>query len=316
MGREVLVAGSLNVDYNLAVEKEPADDGTARVTGFSVTGGGHGGNCAIALAGLGCRVSLFSAVGDDPEGVALRDELERCGVLHEKVVDVAGSVTGRVFIPTYPDHSGMLMFRGATDQWSSETCASMPLSDFEAVVLSDPPPAVTQELVARAVAVGVPVHWTPGGLHASSSWALELAAQCHQVFVNQTEFAEMFEVSADPDHIREACRRHRIPRLVVTLGDRGAMASDGTNVWFTEAPTVTVADATGAGDAFTAGFVAAELLGCAWPLPLAWGAAAGSHAVTVSGARDTALSLKWLQATAAALCTGVSVTEREKRMMP
>lgn len=315
-GRDVLVAGSLNVDYNLSVESEPADDGTARVTGLSVTGGGHAGNCAVALAGLGCRVSLFTAVGDDPEGAALRDELEHHGVLHDHVVTVPGGVTGRVFIPTYPGRSSMLMYRGATDAWGRETCDPVPLDTFEALVLFDPPPLVALELAARAEAAGVPVHWTPGGLHAGSPWALELASRCHRVFVNRAEFTAMFEAPADPGRIREVCRLHRIPGLVVTLGDRGALAGDGKSVWSTDSPAVTVADTTGAGDAFTAGFVAAELLGRTWPTPLTWGAAAGSHAVTVTGGRDTTLSLDRLRATAASVRAGMSASESEKQVTP
>ncbi|WLQ53123.1 carbohydrate kinase family protein [Streptomyces poriferorum] len=314
--QEVLVAGSLNMDYHLTVEKEPVDDGSVRVTGLLVTGGGHAGNCAVALSALGCRVSLFSAVGDDAEGASLRTELEQQGVRHDHVVAVAGATTGRVFIPSYPGHRSMLMYRGATEEWRRETCASLPLSRFRTVVLFDPPKDVAQELVAAAGAAGMPVHWTPGGLHAGAPWAVRLAARCHRVYVNRAEFTDMFDAPPEADHILRACRQHGLSGLVVTLGSRGALASDGRTVWFTDAAEVTATDSTGAGDAFTAGAVAAELLGHGWPLALAWGAAAGAHAVTVPGARDTSLSLDRLPAAAAAVRAGSFMPESEERTTP
>ncbi|MFC9268303.1 carbohydrate kinase family protein [Streptomyces zhihengii] len=315
-GRPVLVAGSLNTDYHLTVEKEPADDGSARVTAMSVSGGGHAGNCAVALSALGCRVSLFSAVGDDAEAAALRAGLEREGVRHDHVVDVAGAATGRVFIPSFPGRRSMLMYRGATDAWGAGTCASVPVADFRAVVLFDPPREVAEELVAAAAGAGVPVHWTPGGLHAGAPWAPALAARCHRVYLNRAEFQDMFGVPPDREHLLRACRAHRLGGLVVTLGGRGALASDGSRVWSAGAAEVTVVDATGAGDAFTAGAVAAELLGHGPSVALAWGAAAGTHAVTVPGARVTSLSLDRLPAAAAAVRAGPVMPHSEERTTP
>lgn len=293
--RRVLVVGSLNVDYNLRVENEPPDDGTGRVTNFSVTSGGHAGNCAAALAGLGFRTALFTAVGEDAEGEAMLAELAADGVCPDLAVRVAGAATGRVFIPAYPNRRHMLMYRGATEQWTPDSCASVPMGDFDAVILFDPPKPVSLAVLDAAAAAGIPVYWNPGGLHAGQPWALEAASRAQWLSVNRTEFTAMFGVATEEQRVQEACQHHRIPRLVVTRGDLGALATDGDELLSTASLPLSVVDVTGAGDAFAAGFIAAELLDLPWPVPLSWGAAAGAHAVTAPGARDRALSLPWLR---------------------
>jgi sugar/nucleoside kinase (ribokinase family) len=67
--------------------------------------------------------------------------------------------------------------------------------------------------------------------------------------------------------------------VAVKLGAEGALAVQRERVLRQIAPRVTVADATGAGDAFDAGFVAAWVSG--WPLEeaLALGVACGSLSV-------------------------------------
>ncbi|MEU4062664.1 carbohydrate kinase family protein [Streptomyces wedmorensis] len=286
----VLVVGSLNLDYHLTVEREPADDGTARVSRFSMSGGGHAGNCAAALARLGCETSLFSAIGDDPEGELLLAELAGEGVVLDHVVRVKGAETGRVFIPAFPDRRFMLMFRGATDGWTAADCAAVDLDSWDAVVLFDPPEDVARDVLRRSAGAGVPVYWNPGGLHSDADWVLEAVSEAEWLSVNRPEFEALFGCPPDAASIREASRRHRVPWLVVTLGAEGAMASDGTRVWSVPAHAVDVVDATGAGDAFAAGFVTGGLLGRAWPEPLALAVAAGAHAVTVPGARAASLS--------------------------
>lgn len=51
--------------------------------------------------------------------------------------------------------------------------------------------------------------------------------------------------------------------VALTDGKRGAWASDGKNIWYQEAPeNIPLVESTGAGDAFTTGFLAGHLQGC------------------------------------------------------
>lgn len=78
--------------------------------------------------------------------------------------------------------------------------------------------------------------------------------------------------------------------VVVTLGERGALASVDGELWHLRAPEVEAVDAKGAGDSFTAATVAALLSGVPMVEALRWGVAAGATNVTrrglASGQRD------------------------------
>ena len=284
-GRKVLVVGGLNLDHHIRVDHEPADDGATRVVEYATGGGGHAGNCATALAALGCDTSVFTAVGDDAEGERLLAELARRGIRTRLAVRVAGAATGRVFIPAFPGRRYMLMFRGAGDSWPAAACRSVPFADFAAVVLFDPPRQVLREVLARAFDAGVPVHWNPGGVHAAADWALDPARGVRRLVVNRAECAQLFGEPPDRGSLPGHCLRHGLRRLVVTLGAEGAVATDGESLWEVPARPARVVDPTGAGDAFVAASTAADLAGLADPEALAWGAAAGACAVAVPGAR-------------------------------
>ena len=246
--RQVLVAGSVNVDFNLTVDGEPDDDGTGRVLSFTTTSGGHAGNCAEALARLGCAAEVFAAVGGDSEGAWLLAELEDAGVGTSHVQRLANAPTGRVVIPAFGGRRYMLMFRGATDGLSEESCDRLSLSRFGAVVVLDPGAGPSLRLLHLAQEHGVPSYWNPGGLGARETWVAEQARVAGTLILNRTEFAAVTGAAADPEQVLTACRDLGPARLVVTCGGEGAFASDGLRCWFAPAVPAPVRDSTGAGE--------------------------------------------------------------------
>ena len=73
------------------------------------------------------------------------------------------------------------------------------------------------------------------------------------------------------------------PRLVVKLGERGALCADGTRRYLVQPPPVTVADSTGAGDCFNAGVLAGLLSGEDLPSAAALGCAVGAASTRAPG---------------------------------
>lgn len=88
---------------------------------------------------------------------------------------------------------------------------------------------------------------------------------------------------------RDLCRRHGLRHVVVTMGDRGALAVDADGAVFTVAATSPgrVVDTVGAGDAFAAVMIMGELAG--WGLPLALERAA-AFAGAVCGLRGATVA--------------------------
>ena len=104
------------------------------------------------------------------------------------------------------------------------------------------------------------------------------------LFANMEE-AAVLSGSPQPEAQLDALTRH-YPVVVVTCGAAGVVAGARGGVRYREPGAgVPAVDATGAGDAFTAGFLAAWLAGEAVPLCLQRGAVAGAEAVMRPGGR-------------------------------
>ena len=80
----VLVVGSLNIDYIAAVKRLPAAGETVAATGLVRRFGGKGANQAVAAARQGARGSMIGCVGADDEGRPY------CRRLRAEGIDTAG----------------------------------------------------------------------------------------------------------------------------------------------------------------------------------------------------------------------------------
>ena len=65
MSKNVLVVGSINVDYVIHTERIPKLGETLAGKNFAMNFGGKGANQAVALAKVGCNVKMLGAVGKD-----------------------------------------------------------------------------------------------------------------------------------------------------------------------------------------------------------------------------------------------------------
>ena len=88
--------------------------------------------------------------------------------------------------------------------------------------------------------------------------------------------------------------------VVLTRGELGAVLFDGASETIQPAPMVEPVDATGAGDAFAAAFLAAMIAGSASEIALELAAGAGAHAVTALGPMEGNAGRKTIEAIAKA----------------
>ena len=90
---------------------------------------------------------------------------------------------------------------------------------------------------------------------------------------------------ADPSGAAGALSESFSSEVVVTLGEQGALWTDGSELVQVGAPAVEVVDTTGAGDAFAAGLLDARVRGAGPKEALDAGCALAARAVAVTGAR-------------------------------
>ena len=93
-------------------------------------------------------------------------------------------------------------------------------------------------------------------------------------------------------------------RLVVKLGERGALCAEGHRQWRVSIPSVVPVDTTGAGDCFNAGLIAGLLDGLAMPQAVALGCAVGALSTRAPGGTASCPNL----ASAVTLAQKASIT--------
>jgi ribokinase len=96
--RPIVIAGSLNMDFVVRVERLPQRGETAPGGAFRTIPGGKGANQACAVGRLGGRGRMVGRVGDDVFGRQLKAGLRSSGVDVRGVLETPGEPTGVALI--------------------------------------------------------------------------------------------------------------------------------------------------------------------------------------------------------------------------
>ncbi|RZS89371.1 sugar/nucleoside kinase (ribokinase family) [Motilibacter rhizosphaerae] len=286
----MVVVGDLVADVVVRLPG-PVRPGTDTGAAISTSGGGSAANTAAWLASLGLDVLLVARVGDDLPGRSLAAELAAAGVATALAVD-PDRPTGALVSLVAPDgERSMLVDRGANDALRPADVPDLAGADLLHLsgyaLLHEGCRDAGLAALAAAHAAGVPVSVDPSSAgplrDAGPAEFLRWTAGCALATPNDAE-AEVLTGSADPAAAAHELGRH-YRSVVVTCGADGAVAYAGGRLHWTRAPRAEVVDTTGAGDAYTAGLLAARLGGADWPEAMDAGAALAARAVAAVGAR-------------------------------
>ncbi|QAU12306.1 carbohydrate kinase family protein [Halorubrum sp. BOL3-1] len=283
----VLSIGAAAIDEWYAVSNLPEPDGGAFAREVTSAFGGVGANVAIALDRLGRDAGLVSRVGDDEYGRRAREYLAETGVDATHVA-VGDDPHTRSLILRDPDGERAIVtagesFRGL--RLDGDALAAM--ADADAVFLTAyAPDRVSRRVLDRIAALrdGDETADPPALVFDLSGSVEELVDRgtepetvhrflhAADLFVADGVAAPAFFGSADAAVERVAAAQRRAPgsesrsrrgsqrdstwpRAVLTHGADGMTAVAGGEVSRFDAFDVDTVDATGAGDAFTAGLI-------------------------------------------------------------
>ena len=262
----IVVFGSINVDLITPVPNLPARGETVLGRDYTVVQGGKGANQALAAARgaqAGRRVAMVGTVGTDAWGSFALERLQEAGV------DLTGIARGRArtacgFISVDPKGQTLI------------TVAPGANKETRAAQLDALKPALTQsDWLVLQMEVPLEENWRAlkTAKRAGARTLLNLApampveeAVLHDLdilVVNEPEAEALAAgLKIDAAEYEEVARAvaHRF-RLgcIVTLGERGSIAVDAAGATLrAQALPVSVADTTGAGDAYV-GYLTAAL---------------------------------------------------------
>ena len=288
----VLNFGSLNRDlvYSVAHAVRPGE--TLASSKLETFCGGKGLNQSLALARAGAQVWHAGCVGAD--GGELRKMLADSGVDTRYVREVDGS-SGHAVIQVDSAGQNSILLYGGANQQIAPAFADEVLADFGAgdlLVLQNEISAIPH-IMRQAKARGMRIAWNP------SPFAPELTGyplDTVTCFVlNEIEGAELTGETAPGAILAHMRAAHPSSCTLLTLGSRGAMYDDGTQVYRADCFRVPVQDTTAAGDTFL-GYFFASLDRCGPAAALRLASAASALAVSVKGAANSIPTLDQAEA--------------------
>lgn len=251
MAIQVTVIGGANTDIIGFPEGRylPRDSNPGHV---GTSAGGVGRNIAENLARLGVEVRLVTAFGDDDAGAVLRAQCEAIGI-DTRFSVVADGVPGSHYLAILDaegDLAAAVNDMRALDALGPDAVDPAALAGADAVVLDTNVPAATIERAA-VVAGSAPLLLDT----VSVPKAQRAGAVLGRLRALKANLREA-EALAGAEGIEAATARLLeigIAWVLVTRGPDGVRCTSADEAFELPAPHVTVANATGAGDAFTAG---------------------------------------------------------------
>lgn len=290
-----VVVGDVVTDV-VARLQEPLAPGSDASASVAMGGGGSAANVAVWLACQHADVAFVGRTGDDAAGRARAEELRAAGVRVHLTVDT-GRPTGTVVVIVDPDgQRTMLPDRAASAHLSPVDLsprlftagAHLHLSGYTLLHAATRPAG--QEALAMARAAGMSTSVDPSsaqplrsvGADAFLAWT----AGVDLVLPNLDEATVLTGSSEVADAARALAIHY--PEVVITLGADGAVHCADGRLTHVPARATDAVDSTGAGDAFTAGYLAAAAADPAQRL--AAGHRLAARAVSRAGGRPGAPS--------------------------
>ncbi|MFC6716330.1 bifunctional 2-dehydro-3-deoxygluconokinase/2-dehydro-3-deoxygalactonokinase [Natrialbaceae archaeon GCM10025810] len=275
---------------------------TARNVAFRSAGAES--NVAIAAANLGLPSAWLSKLPDSPLGRKVVRDVRSHGVAPAVVWSDDGRQGTYYLEPGTEPRGTDVIYDRADAAVTTATLEELPTAPVEAAevfftsgitpALSETLRETTEGLLRTAADAGVTTAFDLN--YRSKLWSPSTAREVYEslfegvdlLFVPERDAADVLEIDADAEgiatHLRET---YACSTVVVTRGDRGALAldSDGTvDQPIYEAETV---DPIGTGDAFVGGFLASYVEDGSTAEALRYGAAAAALKRTLAGDHAT-----------------------------
>ncbi len=289
MNKGIVVFGSFVVDLTSRQEGLPVPGQTLLGSSFSMGAGGKGSNQAVAAHRAGAEVTLVTKVGNDVFAeVALdfyRKENMRCDfILRDRERETGVAL---IMVDKATAQNQIVVVSGACGNITPgdvQRCRDLITDARILLVQLEINPDALYSVIDLAYSAGVTVVLNPAP---AAPIAAEMYRKLDFITPNETETHTLTGVAvrneADAKRAADVLHGKGLKNVVITLGERGAFASDGTRTQLLPGFPVQAVDTTGAGDAFNGGFVTALAEGRSLFDAVRYGNATGALSVTKPG---------------------------------
>jgi sugar/nucleoside kinase (ribokinase family) len=242
----ISVVGHTAIDYICRVPRFPPVNGSIHILDRKVYFGGGAANIAAGIAKLGEPCTLVSAVGGDFIESEYEHWMEQLGIARQFfTIPAAHTATAFMFTDEAGDQITFFEW-GASVAFEREEAPALPF-----VHMATADPGFNVRVAERSEFAT----FDPGqDLHRYTKEQLDAILDNVKVlFANQHEITGMERIIGTSK--QEII--NRVPMVVITMGKEGSVLYEKGNSSRIPAFPVTMADPTGAGDAYRAGFLTA-----------------------------------------------------------
>ena len=280
---KILVFGSYNIDKVYSLPHLPDKGEMLACDALETHVGGKGLNQALALKKAGAEVIAAGMVG--PDGGFLTDYLAANGV-DVSAVGTCETPTGHAIIGIDPQGCNqMLVFGGANRAITEGYCDEVLAKHGDAdLLLTQYETSCVEYMLKKAHERGVKTAVNPSPY---ADAVKDLPFDCVDYLILNEDEGRRMTGETEETAVLSALSRMTGAAVILTLGERGALYSDGVRTVKAPAFPVNAVDTTGAGDTFTGYCLHALLSGKSPREALTVGAAAAAIAVTKKGAAET-----------------------------
>ena len=294
MSAKVLCIGDVMLDVvtKIGVLPSQINYGSDTPATISTHGGGAAGNVASWLTRAGAQSTIVGHVGNDAAGSALVSEFDALGVQHHNLV-VDNGHSGVVVVLVDPTgERTMFPDNGAN---SGLHIGDLPeLTGYDAVYISGYSPLDPlslpgiKEMIAKIREAHIPIYFDPASVGGMKEVAIDEVKSwlplMNVLLLNEEEaiyLSGASDIEVALDYLLEQCQT-----VVIKRGSHGAIGKSrgGQSISIPAIPAL-VADTTGAGDSFAAGFISHFAIHKDLNQALMAGAEIAAQCVAIIGAR-------------------------------
>lgn len=287
-----LVIGDINTDIILHADQYPFEGGEAVAPEAELRLGGSGCNTAVALSKLGADTALVGSLSDDPFGCSARDFLKQSTIDQRFIQSASDLQSGFFLILVTPDgQRTMFGSRGANALSPDVEVILSVLGEFSWLHISGY--TLIDQLQAQAVLriaqrarrAGLGISLDPG-LHTVRVAQTNLDAiipLLDLLLISQDEL-RIFANLQDAQSAARQIIKKGAGAVVVKQGSQGCTYFDEKQSFsqpVRQHASYTIADTTGAGDCFDAGFLFARQEALDIPACLSFANAFAYHSVVL-----------------------------------
>lgn len=288
---DVVVIGSINMDYVTLTNRLPQKGETVTGHSFRASAGGKGANQAVAAARLGARTAILGCVGDDAIGQTLRASLASNQVNCDSLTTApAGQSTGVAMVVVDDSGANMIVVApGSNGMMTPDTiAASQQLIERASVVALQLEIPLEATLFAATTAhlLGKTVVLNPAPAQALPD---ELLSSIDYLVPNESEASALSGIKVDSiESATEAAKvliKRGVPNVLITMGELGVLCLTAAGATHHPAKAVQAVDTTAAGDTFIGGLCCSLARGEGLDAAIEFGQAAAAISVTRHGAQ-------------------------------